>query len=90
MSTPINSKPEINIFSSNLNLSDERDREYFMSTVCAHYDPSEIKSLDEIETLTDIMRKRNREKRIEEIKEWMIPTTAGIIFIVSLYLLCVY
>jgi len=90
MTKNTNTRREIDVFSSNLNLSDERDREYIMSTVCAHYEPSTIKTADEIITFTDIIRKRNREKRIEEIKEWMIPTTAWIIFIVSLYLLCVY
>ena len=84
-------KHEINIFSSNLNLSDERDREYFMSTVCAHYEPSTIKTVDEIITFTDMIRKRDKEKRweklIEEIKYWKIPTIAGIIFIVVLLLL---
>lgn len=79
-------KKEVDVLSSNLNLSDPMDVEYLISNTKSHYDPSDIKSLDEIETLNDIMRKRNREKVIEEIKEWMIPTTAAITFIAILLL----
>lgn len=63
------------------------DLEYLTSLTKAHFDPSDIKSIDGVVTLNSIMKKRNREKQIKSLKDLMIPTFCVIIFLIGLFII---